>query len=142
MDSTLSYRHTSLRVRLEGPPLAASAVSNQACIRAGLPRGLPLKVADFEHPIVRWRDWTPTEFEGATFVAFVDIASIRYDGSGQLTITLTVPAEHVEAARDVRWAAHRSVPRAVRMEPWKPYVERVEEDERELAEVFSRRSKG
>jgi hypothetical protein len=85
-----------------------------------------VKVADFEHPgAVRWGDWKPAEFESATFVAFVDIASLRFDRSGQLTITLTVPAEHVEAARDVRWAAHSSVPLAVRMEPWSPIWSRL-----------------
>lgn len=98
-----------------------------------------MRVVDFEHPEdARENGWRPRDFEGATFVAFVNQGSVTFDKYDQLRLTLTIPGEYADAAADVHLAARLSIPLAVRMEPFKPYLHLKERQAREFKEFLSR----
>jgi len=59
----------------------------------------------------------PRKVDQCQFIAHVDPATIKFDGHNALRISLTVPAEFVEEALDIRFMA--GVPLSVDIQRWK-----------------------
>ena len=72
------------------------------------------------------------EFSSASFLAYLEGNSVKFNRGGELEFKLVVLAEDIEDAIAIRWLVTNPIPIKVHLEVWEPYAEEERADDERL----------